>query len=148
VATGDVLYSGQHKILSGGAGVGSWWARFSNTNPESAAQFTLGNSRDSGSSEDFPEVVVGHTYQIQILEGAANSVPGAFYQRALPLYGVSLGVAAGESVASNSTLGVGTYDGGGFGPGAPVGPLPIMVIDGAVPTPVPSQITLVILPVA
>jgi hypothetical protein len=148
VATGDVLYSGQHNVLSGGAGVGSWWARFGNANPGGAAQFSLGNSRDVGTSEDFPEIVVGQTYQIEVLEGAADAVPGAIYQRTLPLYGVTLSVAAGEIVAASTTLSVDTYDAGGFGPNAPAGALPILVIEGAVPTPVPSQVTVVILPAA
>jgi hypothetical protein len=144
VATGDVLYSGQHNVLSGGSRSGSWWARFSNVDPTSVAQFLLGHARDYESgSQDIP-VEWGQAYEIRVLEGAADPVTGAVYQQTYDVGEASFKAAAGESVADRTTLSVPSYDQGSYGVDQPPG-VPSVVLAGQV-LPVPSQITVVVLP--
>jgi hypothetical protein len=144
VATGDILYSGQHNLLSGGSRSGSWWARFSNVDLASVAQFLLGHSRDyEGSSQDLP-VQWGQTYEIQVLEGAADTVTGAVYQQTYDVGEASFKAAPGASSADSTSLAVPSYDSGSYGVDQPLG-VPSVVIAGQV-LPVPSQITVVVLP--
>jgi hypothetical protein len=145
VATGDVLYSGLHNIVSGGSSSGSWWVRFGNADPSNVAQFILGHARDDGGWQDIPSMQWGQTYQIQVLEGAADSVPGAIHQHTLDVGEATLKVAAGEIAAASTTFSVPAYD--SYGADTPPVTIPSLVLAGQV-TPVPSQVTVVILPAA
>jgi hypothetical protein len=148
VATGDVLYSGQHTLASGGSGSGSWWARFTDVDTSSTVRVALGHSRDyEGASQAIP-VQWGQTYQIEVLEGAADSVSGALYQQTLGVGDAFFTVEAGGSAAASTALGVPSYDPGSYGPDQPSSvTVPTLILPGQV-LPVPSQVTVVVLPVA
>jgi hypothetical protein len=144
VATGDVLYSGQHVLASGGSRSGSWWARFNNVDPSNAAQFLLGHSRDyEGTSQDFP-VQWGQTYEIRVLEGAADTVAGALSQQTYDVGEATFKAGPGASAADSTALGVQQYDSGSYGGDQPLYVVTV-VLAGQV-LPVPAQITVVVLP--